>query len=711
MTDQEAFSMLSEPVRHFISQKQWTSFRPIQKAAIGYIMTTDKNYILSSRTASGKTEAAFLPILSMINPAESGVQVLYISPLIALINDQMQRVEELCGYMNITITKWHGEASESHKKKLLKDPNGIMLITPESIEAMFQNHPERINLLFDHLKFIVIDEIHYFAEGDRGLQLESLLSRLKQKIEHSFRVIGLSATIGNPELTKQLTADAANTVILRDAKPKEVDFSFKYFYQDKPNEFTLDFIKDLYKETCRSKALVFPNRRSCVEEISVKLKKIAEKIKEHTNYFSHHASVTRDIREYAEFFAKSKDEDYVIACTSTLELGIDIGRLDKVVQVGATNTVSSLVQRAGRSGRAENANGKMTVYATDKWDQLQSLACYRLYKEGKLEETTAVSKPYDILVHQLLSIVKEKSEIGVTPLLEALQQNSAFNQITKEDILLVIKYLINEQMLELIEDQLILGVKGERLAGSRDFYSVFTTEKDYTVIYNGHSIGELQVEGNPMEGEYIYLSARIWQIEEIDSAKRKIFVKEAHSGKRPRYVAEGGDTSLIVERKMLDILRHSTECEELDEDGQLAIADLAKGGEGIYDKDVPYRFSGEQTKPSLTITPLMGTNVLRTLALIFKNNFESTGVVGSQICIEGDQIAGRMQKLKSLTEADFKGYVQKEVKDNPQLMDICSKYGYLLPESLQSSLLQQKMYDFEKANLALQCLIEDIEKG
>ena len=190
-----SFDLLSQPIRKYVRDKRWEELRPIQHAAITRIMESDRNFILASRTASGKTEAAFLPVLSKINLSDEGVQVLYISPLIALINDQFMRVEELCTYLEIPVTKWHGEAKRSAKDRLLKYPSGIVLITPESLEAMFVNKPYQVHALFSNLKYVIIDEIHSFIGSDRGRQLQSLLSRLRFIHKTNFSIIGLSALL------------------------------------------------------------------------------------------------------------------------------------------------------------------------------------------------------------------------------------------------------------------------------------------------------------------------------------------------------------------------------------------------------------------------------------------------------------------------------------------------------------------------------------
>lgn len=363
-----SYDLLSESIRKYIRDKRWESLRPIQAAAISKIISTDNNYILASRTASGKTEAAFLPILSKTDFNSIGVQILYISPLIALINDQFYRIEDLCKDLEVSVTKWHGEAKKSLKTNLIKNPNGIVLITPESLEAMFVNAPYNISTLFGNLKYIVIDEIHSFLGVDRGLQLMSILSRIQQVNKSKIVTIGLSATIGDDNYieAKRLTGDIDSTKILLDRTKKETEAKFKYF-KNSSAELSLDLLKDLYKETASNKVLIFPNSRGRTEEVAVKLRKISDRVNGHKFYYSHHSSVDKEIRENIEHFAKSNERfNFCIACTSTLELGIDIGTVDKIVQIDSTHSVSSLVQRIGRSGRREGEKSIVNLYATDK---------------------------------------------------------------------------------------------------------------------------------------------------------------------------------------------------------------------------------------------------------------------------------------------------------------------------------------------------------
>ncbi|MBN1639130.1 MAG: DEAD/DEAH box helicase, partial [Ignavibacteriales bacterium] len=571
-----SYELLSEPIRKYIRDKRWESLRPIQAAAISKIISTNYNYILASRTASGKTEAAFLPILSKADFSKLGVQVLYVSPLIALINDQFYRIEDLCKDLEISVTKWHGEAKKSLKTSLIKNPNGIVLITPESIEAMFVNAPYNVSVLFGNLNYIVIDEIHSFLGVDRGLQLISLLSRIQQINKSKITFIGLSATIGDENYieAKRITGDIENTKVLLDRSKKDTEAKFKYF-NNSTVELSLDLLKDLYKETCNHKVLIFPNSRGRTEEIAVKLRKISDKVNGHKFYYSHHSSVDKEIRESIEHFAKNNERfNFCISCTSTLELGIDIGTVDKIVQIDSTHSVSSLVQRIGRSGRREGEKSIVNIYATDKWNLLQSLACWNLYKAEFLEPLITAKRPFDILLHQMLSIVKQLSGCKRTDLIKRLKKNSTFEQIHENDVSNLIDESIKLDYLEVVEHELILGIEGEKIVNSREFYSVFKTEPNFKVIFSGKTIGDIPFSPQVKIDENLLLAAKIWKIVDIDFEGSKILVIPAKDGKKPMFFGGGGNIHPRIREEMLRILKCNETYPELDENSNLALSEL-----------------------------------------------------------------------------------------------------------------------------------------
>lgn len=696
------FDLLSEPIRKYVRDKRWEQFRPIQAAAIKRIMTTDCNYILASRTASGKTEAAFLPILSKVNFNEKGVQVLYVSPLIALINDQFLRVEELCRYLEISVTKWHGEANKSAKNNLLKAPNGIVLITPESIEAMLANRPHEAKHLFSSLKYVVIDEIHSFIGTDRGIQLKSLLFRLQSINKSNFCIVGLSATIGDYDEAKAFTGDAQNTTVLLDKTAKEINVVFKYF-KESGAELSLELIKDLYRETFDNKALVFPNSRGRAEEVAVKLKKISERIGGHLYYFSHHSSVDKEVREYVEDFAKNnKRNNFTIACTSTLELGIDIGSVDKIVQIDAAHSIASLIQRVGRSGRQGNKQSNLYLYATDKWSLLQSLAAWLLYTEGFIEPPAITDKPYDILAHQILSVVREHSEIRLSDLVHIIKSDFAFQIISETEITEIIYYLLETEMLEKLGREIIIGIEGEKIVNSRDFYSVFIAEQNFKVVNEGNTIGELPFSPLIREDENIFLAARVWKIKLVDEKARKIFVAKALDGKKPLFYGGAGDVHPRIRIKMLEILKIDTQYDFLDDKGQNEINELRKDfslfhiEDLLYDRPITERLSsskeGEEDQFVSEFNSFTGTKINRTIGLFLYIAGINYGIDESTSSFT---ITTSIEVLKNVLEnvnCNVDNAIGQLLEEKPAILDF-SKWGRLLPARYQISLVRDKYYD------------------
>jgi len=690
-----SFELLSEPIRKFIRDKGWEKLRPIQNAAISKILGSDENFILASRTASGKSEAAFLPILSKVNFNDAGVQVLYISPLIALINDQFYRVEELCKNLDVTVTKWHGEANKTLKVRLIKQPTGIVLITPESLEAMFVNKPFNVKQLFSNLKYVVIDEIHSFIGTDRGTQLKSILSRLQRVNSKSFSIIGLSATIGDYNEAKRFTGDESKTKVLLDRTAKEINALFRFF-KNENEELPLELLKDLYIETKDNKVLIFPNSRGRAEEVAVKLKKISDRVKGHTNYFSHHSSVDREVREYVEYFAKNnKRHNFCISCTSTLELGIDIGSVDEVVQIDATHSIASLIQRVGRSGRKDGERSNLFLYATTQWTLLQSIACWLLYKEGFIEPPEKNENPYDILVHQALSITKGHSGVLLTELIKQLKENSAFNLIEKSEIEEILQYLIEIDFLEKLQLEVIIGVEGEKVVNSREFYSVFKTEENFKVVNAGNTIGEIPFSPQIIEDENILLSAKIWKIKFVDHKAKKIEVIPAKDGKKPMFFGVSAFVHQKIREKMFEILYSKTEYDFLDEPSFDEI-EIMRNNFAVFNiKNLQSERPLLTTEKHLQLFTFTGTRINRTLQLLLniaeiKNTLDDSSS-SFYIEVPKEELITKWNYL-SFPLTDIDTHISTLLEINPTLLDF-SKWGIYLPKSYQINLVKNKYFD------------------
>ena len=402
-----SYDLLSRDMREFIYKKGWPSLTKIQDAAIRQMYKSENNLILAAPTASGKTEAAFLPAISKAEDIKNKLKILYISPLIALINDQFERITDMCKDLDIRVTSWHSEASVSRKDKLVENPSGILLITPESLEAMVVSDKKRAEVLLKDIEFIIVDEIHGFLDTNRGLQLKSLLVRIQSYIEKNPRMLGLSATIGekNYDLAKDFFLNSRQTNILLDRSRNDLIMSLDYIESEDINK---EIAQKVLEYSLGKSTLVFPNSRVKVEKLSYLLKKEVEEKGYDIRVFSHHSSISKIKRAEIENFAKTSRRDFIIVATSTLELGIDIGAVDQVIQVGSAASVLSLSQRLGRSGRRTR---KSVIYqiATDKWDLIQASASLRLFKEGKLDKIDPKTKTYDIFAHQVLSTLLEKN--------------------------------------------------------------------------------------------------------------------------------------------------------------------------------------------------------------------------------------------------------------------------------------------------------------
>jgi len=698
-----SYNLLSEPIRKYIRDRRWESLHPIQAAAISRIISTDNNYILVSRTASGKTEAAFLPILTRTNFSNIGVQVLYISPLIALINDQFYRIVELCKNLEISVTKWHGEAKKSLKNNLIKNPNGIVLITPESLESMFVNAPYNVITLFNNLKYIVVDEIHSFIGTDRGIQLMSILSRIQQVNKNKIIIIGLSATIGdeNYNEAKKITGDIENTYILLDRTKKDTIAKFKYFKNNIP-ELSLDFLNDLYFETKDNKVLIFPNSRGRTEEIAVKLRKISDHLNGHKYYFSHHSSVAKEIRESIEHFAKNNERfNFCISCTSTLELGIDIGTVDKIVQIDSTHSVASLVQRIGRSGRKEGEKSLVSLYATDKWSFLQALACWRLYLVDFLEPIKNAQKPYDILLHQMLSIVKQLSGCNKNDLISRLNKNYAFNSIEINDLQEIIEESIALDYLEIVQNEIILGLEGEKIVNSREFYSVFKTEPNLKVLFAGRKIGDIPFSQQIKIGENIFLAAKIWKISDIEFKSGRIEVVPAIDGKKPKFFGGSGIIHPKIREEMLRIIKSNKEYNELNQDCVSLLQELQYEFKHFKIENFEYEKPVILKGHRILLYTFTGTKINRTLGFLIglTNTAATLDDHNSSIEIEID--FAEFEILKSKINEEYKfidSHLKNEVHINESLFGF-SKWGSYLPIKYKCEIVKERYFDFEGAIL------------
>lgn len=594
------FYLLAPFIREFIYNRGWTKLRGIQVAACHVIFETEDNLLLSAGTASGKTEAAFFPILSQFDadpPASVGA--LYIGPLKALINDQFERLNDLCREADIPVWHWHGDVAQSHKEKLIKNPSGILQITPESLEALLMHRHSDIVRLFGDLRYVVIDEVHALMRGDRGAQVLCLLERLSRMAGVNPRRIGLSATIGDLDLAGKWLGSGTGRAT---ATPKiEVAgtrwrLSMAHFYTSgdkegakeaeepperengaqievltaEPEEVKKEDLAPesadaglayIFEHTRGKKCLVFPNSREECEAVTSTLRQYCELKNEPDRFYIHHGNLSASYREDAESAMKDETNRFTTVTTATLELGIDIGLLERAFQLGAPFTVSSFLQRMGRTGRRGAPPEMWFVIREEEqlptaplpqlipWELLRAIALVQLYLEDRWVEPPKTGRlPYSLLYHQTMCTLAGAGELRPAELAARVLTLTPFKNISQEDYKCLLNHMLVTGHLQRTDERgLIIGLKGERQVNSYKFFAVFKENEDYTVRWKSQELGTIVLP--PPVGERIALAGRVWVITELDYKKKLIFV-EPVKGQVPAFfgLCPGDINTRVLER-------------------------------------------------------------------------------------------------------------------------------------------------------------------
>ena len=590
-----AFDRYAPFVKDYIYAHSWENLRAVQVAAAEVIFETDEHVLLTASTASGKTEAAFIPIITLFSeepPASVGC--IYIGPLKALINDQFTRLNDLCRTAEIPVWHWHGDVAQSHKARLMKRPSGILQITPESLEALLLHRHAAIPKLFGDLRFVVIDEVHSLLRGDRGGQTLCLIERLSRIAGVAPRRIGLSATIGDPAGTGAFLAAGTGrgTVVPRiEAKGSKWRISMEHFYvrdaqaAEGKDEITalpaLDTPTDtapenadpglgyIFEHTRGKKCLLFVNSREECEAVTTTLRAYCEKRHEPDRFLIHHGNLSAAFRETAEERMKDESSMLTTCTTATLELGIDIGRLERAFQIDAPWTVSSFLQRMGRTGRRElppemwfvmredAPDPRALLPATIPWKLLQGIALVQLYLEERWVEPPRLDRlPFSLLYHQTMSVAASCGELSPRALAERVLSLHVFHRITQEDYRTLLRYLIVQDHLQQTErGGLIVGLAGERVIHSYRFYGVFQENEEYTVRSESQEIGTIVAP--PPVGEKIAIAGHVWRVLEVDRKRHLVYCEQV-KGNVPAYFGEcPGDIHTKILERMRRVL-----CEE-----------------------------------------------------------------------------------------------------------------------------------------------------
>ena len=725
------FSRLDPQLREFIYEKRWPSLKSIQEEAIPAILDSEDHVLIAAGTASGKTEACFFPVITKLltdrrlkknemsgdHNDGSGVQVLYIGPLKALINDQFERLLPLLHEMDIPLWRWHGDVGRNHKQKLLKNPDGILQITPESLEALLLRQPGKISMLFGKMAFVIIDEVHAFIGTDRGSQLVCLLKRIQEIANPPAepRRIGLSATLGNyRDALSWLKAGTGkeamliNEMVIREGSVREnrrlglaVDFCGGI-----PEEEFYEVIYDQCRTDSRvpGKCIIFTNSRLEAEETAAALKKIANRLGEEDHYQVHHGSIAAALREETERDLRESEGPQVIAATATLELGIDIGRLDKIMQIGAPMSVSAFVQRLGRSGRR---SGVSRMYFCSRepaftfngspleripWTLIKTIAVIQLYLEEQwTEDINPKPLPYSLLCHQTLSILASLGEQNYEEICGKVLSLPPFAEIGKQDYRELLFCLETGGYIERTEEgKFIAGLEGERMINHYSFYSLFPDEEEFRVTYLGKELGK--VNFIPPEGSGLVLAGKNWKVDDLRLKSREICVIPGpESGAR---IWRGGSSFLHgkIVKRMRQVLFEDRIYPYLT---NAALFRLQEGRDFARESGMEHNnFIAAEPDSSMPHTdteknvfyllPWTGSRGMRTLSLVLqkKENKEELKIIQME---QENPYAYRI-----VSELDIVGFRSKlkrlifSLKNPETLLDtaripMTDKYDYLLP--------------------------------
>ncbi|MBY6687227.1 DEAD/DEAH box helicase [Rhodococcus sp. BP-149] len=506
---------------HVANSLGWPGLRPLQTASVKPVRS-GTDCVLVAPTAGGKTEAALFPLLSeMVQGNWSGTSVLYVTPLRALLNNLYPRLIAYGSWLGRSVGLWHGDVGQSERRRMLADRPDILLTTPESLEAMLVSRRVDHERFLGSVRAVVIDELHAFAASDRGWHLLAVLERVERIAGHKIQRVGLSATVGNPDTVgvwmQGSTSGRGPVAVVREDSRSPVE-----------PEVTLDYVGSMENAATvisrlhrGEKRLVFAESRRSAEELAFLLRE-----RDVQTYVSH-SSLSADERQVSELaFAEAKDT--VIVATSTLELGIDIGDLDRVIQIDAPRTVSSFLQRLGRTGRRPGTSRNTLFLATSLNGLLDAAAVLLLWKRGFVEDVVAPPHPRHLAAQQLLALALQEGEFGASDWSKwwgDLQLMADGEE--------VLGFLREREFL--VEDSglLMIGPRAEKEFGKRhfmDLLSTFVADLELRVVAGTKEIGFISPLAIPLSAfrsqRPLVLAGRGWHIRSVDWSRFTVWVEE-----------------------------------------------------------------------------------------------------------------------------------------------------------------------------------------
>lgn len=521
---------------HIVNSLGWRELRPFQDEVIAPILA-GQHLIVLAPTAGGKTEAAFFPVVSrMLSEDWSGLSLLYVCPIKALLNNLDVRLQRYCSLIGRRSALWHGDVTTTARRHVLRDPPDCLLTTPESLEVMLVSPNVDDRRLFSQLRVVIVDEIHAFAGDDRGWHLLSVLERITKLAGREIQRIGLSATVGNPGALIEWLAGSCRgerrVFVPPATATSEADVK-------------LDYVGSLHNAAVvisrlhrGEKRLVFIDSRARAEELGMELRQLG------VTAFVTHSSLSQEQRHQTED-AFANREDCVIVATSVLELGIDVGNLDRVMQIDSPATVSSFLQRMGRTGRRPGTTRNCLFLATQEETLVQAAALIDLWAEGYIEPIVPPVEPYHVLAQQLMALSLQERGIGRRTWLEWIRGVPAFREMYTAQIEQVVGWMLERGLLW--EDEGILGIgkQGEEAYGRKHFlelFSVFMSPPLFSVLHGGQELGfvdELTFLGKQEGPRILLLGGRSWRVTHVDWQRKTAYVEAAEGPGKSRWAGTG----------------------------------------------------------------------------------------------------------------------------------------------------------------------------
>ena len=655
---------------------------------------------------------------------------MYISPLKALINDQYRRLKSLCDDLDMVITAWHGDSSQARKKQAKRNPEGILLITPESLESLLMREAGWVRSAFETIRCIIIDEYHAFVGFERGCHLQSLMHRLEHLVDRHTQPIpriALSATLGDMDSVQNYLRPS-KSIPCKLIEGKQARNTLKmqvrgYLEEPppeyhEPDEFNIEpwsadekIAHDLF-ETLRGEShLVFANSRRRTENFAVLLSELCEKHYVPNEFFPHHGSLSKDLRLELETRLHRENLPTTAVCTMTLELGIDIGKVKSIAQVTAPHSVASLRQRLGRSGRREEpailrmyiSENELNVNSSlgDKLrlELLQSIAMLRLLLRDKWYEPPDTHLyHFSTLLHQILAVVAQWGGVRPDQLWGLLCKAGPFGRTSVEHFKSLLTHMGDiDLIIQLGSGELILGKTGERLVNHYNFYSVFKTPEEYRIVVEGKTLGTLPIDSMILPDQHIVFGGRRWKVKDIDSDKKTIFVAPAKGGRPPKFGGDGMGIHDRIRKEMYEIYRSGdhkisiadVKLEFMDDIGQNLFREGLKCFRDInLESDRIVQHEG-----NIYIVPWMGDKLVNTLVAMLKySGYEASAYAGI-IEINNVNKTKISECLKSIILSPIPSSTDlaRAVKNKQT-----EKFDHLIPEQLLNVSYGAKAFDTEK---------------